>query len=405
MAPALFTRMSSSPASAATRRTAASDDRSAEIVRTFTCRRARIAAAASSSAPWSRATSVTSQPSSASSSAVARPMPFEPPVISAFLPASCRSISCRLSQSRPIRHARLAERAEDRQAGAVVGVAPLRVPLHAEREARARVPPAPPRSCRPAPGPPRPAPAPACRSPGRAASSPGSSCCRRCARAGRTGTPDAAARTSPRACRARAMIHPAGTSCTFWCSVPPRATFSSWMPRQIASSGMPRGERLGDQPQRGGVALQVVQLGREAVAAVIVRRMHVARAAGQQQAVEPVEHRERGLAHRRDHDRHRPGAAQHRRGVARRRVVAELALRPAWRRRECRRSDACSLNPSSVAAPKRKYYASWPMPETTRLDRNRPLDRFLGGSLIGSPGNGAACRGDTWEGCPCNSRV
>ena len=58
MAPALFTRMSSSPASAATVRTAASLDRSAEIVRTFTCRRARIPAAAASSAACSRATRI-----------------------------------------------------------------------------------------------------------------------------------------------------------------------------------------------------------------------------------------------------------------------------------------------------------------------------------------------------------
>ena len=85
-------------------------------------------------------------------------------------------------------------------------------------------------------------------------------------------------------------------------------------------------ERLGDQPQRGGVAFQVVVLGREAVAAVVVRGMHVARAAGQQQTVEPIEHGQRCLAHRRDQDRHRAGAAQHGRGIARRRIVAQLAV-------------------------------------------------------------------------------
>ena len=30
-----------------------------------------------------------------------------------------------------------------------------------------------------------------------------------------------------------------GKSCSRWCSVPPRATLSSWKPRQIASSGIP----------------------------------------------------------------------------------------------------------------------------------------------------------------------
>ena len=60
-----------------------------------------MAAAAASSVAGSRATRIRSQPSSASTSAAARPMPFEPPVISARLPASFRSILRRL----PVRSA------------------------------------------------------------------------------------------------------------------------------------------------------------------------------------------------------------------------------------------------------------------------------------------------------------
>ena len=57
----------------------------------------------------------------------------------------------------------------------------------------------------------------------------------------RTASPDASARTSRSSVPgpARWSARPA-TSCTCWCSVPPSATFSSWMPRQIASTGMPR---------------------------------------------------------------------------------------------------------------------------------------------------------------------
>jgi hypothetical protein len=86
MAPALFTRISTGPASAATRSTSASRLRSAAMVATFTCRRARTLAAASANIAASRPTSTTSTPSSAKTSAVARPIPFDPPVMRARLP-------------------------------------------------------------------------------------------------------------------------------------------------------------------------------------------------------------------------------------------------------------------------------------------------------------------------------
>ncbi len=93
MAPALLTRMSTAPAAAATRSTSSSRAKSAAMVRTPTWRCARTAAAAAASVAGSRAASTRSTPSPASAKAVARPMPFDPPVISARLPASSRSIA------------------------------------------------------------------------------------------------------------------------------------------------------------------------------------------------------------------------------------------------------------------------------------------------------------------------
>ncbi len=53
-----------------------------------------------------------------------------------------------------------------------------------------------------------------------------------------------------------------GTSCTFCQSVPPKATFISWKPRQTANSGMPAAIGARDQRQRRRVAMRVVQRAR-----------------------------------------------------------------------------------------------------------------------------------------------
>ena len=74
------------------RLTAPLSRRSAACSVTSTLRTARTCSRAASSRPWSRDTRWRLQPSRANSSAHARPMPFEPPVIRTVLPASLRSI-------------------------------------------------------------------------------------------------------------------------------------------------------------------------------------------------------------------------------------------------------------------------------------------------------------------------
>ncbi len=81
------------------------------------------------------------------------------------------------------------------------------------------------------------------------------------------------------------------------------------------------GDRGADQRQRGVIPLQVMILGRLAFTAGIVRRVHVARTAGHQQAMQMVQQAELHLPHGRDHDRQRPDTAQHRGGVASRRLM------------------------------------------------------------------------------------
>src|SRR5262249_47474595 len=66
--------------------------RSAAAVSTRTLALRTIAALASSSRSALRATRITVQPSPASTSAAARPIPFDPPGVSAVIPASRRSV-------------------------------------------------------------------------------------------------------------------------------------------------------------------------------------------------------------------------------------------------------------------------------------------------------------------------
>src|SRR6478609_11775554 len=92
MAPALLTRMSTSGNCPASRVTLALSARSAAWVRTATLYRpSRCLRAASRSAAL-RETRTTLQPSAARASPTARPMPREPPVMSASLPPRFRSI-------------------------------------------------------------------------------------------------------------------------------------------------------------------------------------------------------------------------------------------------------------------------------------------------------------------------
>ena len=97
-----------------------------------------------------------------------------------------------------------------------------------------------------------------------------------------------------------------------WTSVPPSATFISCMPRQIPSTGrsrfIARSARAISAWSRSGRVLVVLGWRRVAVGA----RVDV-RAAGQDEAVEPVEHVVGVLGHprvRRDHQRDRAGHLQ-----------------------------------------------------------------------------------------------
>src|SRR5262245_1329450 len=73
-------------------------DKSAATVSTRTLAFCTIADFAAASASALRDTMIRLQPSCAKTSAVARPMPFEPPVISAVLPASLRSMGFSVSR-------------------------------------------------------------------------------------------------------------------------------------------------------------------------------------------------------------------------------------------------------------------------------------------------------------------
>ena len=87
-----------------------------------------------------------------------------------------------------------------------------------------------------------------------------------------------------------------------------------------------------------GVARRVVQLGRQAVAAAIEVGMHIARAAGQQQAVQTVEHRTLRLPQRRNHQRQNGGGAEQAPRHSEPACRGATCRSPAWHRRECQRS-------------------------------------------------------------------
>src|SRR5580765_7371727 len=105
--PALFTRMSSRPRSAAapvTKRSASSVRvRSAQIASTLRPDSARISAAAFSSTSRRRAQIATSQPSRANARAMPLPIPSLPPVTKAALPVSRRSMALLLQAAERLR--------------------------------------------------------------------------------------------------------------------------------------------------------------------------------------------------------------------------------------------------------------------------------------------------------------
>src|SRR5882724_5840801 len=93
IAPALFTRMSTSGKASKTLSTFTLCDRSAANMSTRTLDVLAIAPLAALRSAVLRAIRTTLQPSSAITPAVARPIPFVAPLISAVLPASLRSIA------------------------------------------------------------------------------------------------------------------------------------------------------------------------------------------------------------------------------------------------------------------------------------------------------------------------
>ena len=96
VAPALFTRMSTRPSASCARAIAtsscAASVRSAGTATQRALGSRAISAAAAASRAASRATMATATPSCASSRAIARPMPSEPPVTTAAFPQSPSSI-------------------------------------------------------------------------------------------------------------------------------------------------------------------------------------------------------------------------------------------------------------------------------------------------------------------------
>src|SRR5467141_2022740 len=96
--PALLMRISTPSKAAATRAqlrsTSPAFETSAAIASAFTRCDAAISPASRSARARSRATIATSTPSAASARATARPMPTLPPVMTARLPLSSRSMSC-----------------------------------------------------------------------------------------------------------------------------------------------------------------------------------------------------------------------------------------------------------------------------------------------------------------------
>src|SRR5277367_5848512 len=92
MAPALFTRMSMSGCSSASRSMLWLSEMSNAWTSARTFQRDAMLSRAASRSAWVRDTRMTFTPSSARASAEARPMPFDAPVISAVLPRRFRSM-------------------------------------------------------------------------------------------------------------------------------------------------------------------------------------------------------------------------------------------------------------------------------------------------------------------------
>jgi glutamine synthetase len=85
--------------------------------------------------------------------------------------------------------------------------------------------------------------------------------------------------------------------------------------RQAAS------DRLADQRQGGRVALRVMLVRGQALRDAVMVRLHVRRAARDQQPIDPIEQRQLRLPHRRDHDRNAPGTRHDSRRIPGRRGV------------------------------------------------------------------------------------
>ena len=153
--------------------------------------------------------------------------------------------------------------------------------------------------------------------------------CRRPAGPRRPGRPPGGGRSSRASVRVRTMrcsrecaaistscvASVAGSVCrwpgTCWCSVPPQATLSAWLPRQIARIGRLRISAIRDEAQLEGVQ---ARLGRPelhvALVGAVGRRVQV-RAARQADAVEAIDQRREVVgADGRQHHRDRAGGVE-----------------------------------------------------------------------------------------------
>ena len=81
------------------------------------------------------------------------------------------------------------------------------------------------------------------------------------------------------------------------------------------------GNRVPQKRQRRGIRIGVVLVRRLTFANAIMRGIHIARAAGDQQSIDTVQQRRLGWSHGRDQDRYRAGTADQRFGVARGRCM------------------------------------------------------------------------------------
>ena len=130
-----------------------------------------------------------------------------------------------------------------------------------------------------------------------------------------------------------------GRSWMRWSRLPPSATFSSWKPRQIASSGTAGGDGGADQRQGGGIPRRILRRALGVGGAAVVVRADVGPAAGEDQPVEPRQDAwHQRLAGRRQQHRYAAHRPEHRAHVACRRPrgSASRRCRKPSRSRRCR---------------------------------------------------------------------